>query len=260
MKLISRKEAKEQGLTHYFTGKECKRGHVSKRYVSTRKCFQCCPIVDNEYIKNNNKKFRKLYREYNKKFKEKHDGNLYYFTGEPCIRGHVSKRLVSNRSCIECSKESHLENRDERLKVMKKRYHENKDYYSMYSKKWYLENRESVLDRVNKYRIENKEYLKEYYKNYYYENKNKYVAFSAKRKSQKINSTPNWLNKEQENQLKYIYRLREILSNDYITYHVDHIIPLQNDKVCGLHVPWNLQILTAQDNLSKSNKIIKDYI
>jgi len=41
MKLVSYSDAKEAGLKFYFTGKKCKKNHVSERYTSTGGCCEC---------------------------------------------------------------------------------------------------------------------------------------------------------------------------------------------------------------------------
>lgn len=53
---------------------------------------------------------------------------------------------------------------------------------------------------------------------------------------------------------------RSISKKTGTQHHVDHIIPLQGKLVSGLHVPWNLRIIPAHENLSKSNKIIEDIV
>jgi len=71
----------------------------------------------------------------------------------------------------------------------------------------------------------------------------------AKRRAIKKLATPKFANLE---------KIKEIYKNCPKGYEVDHIIPLNNKLVCGLHVEWNLQYLTPKDNQRKSNKLIQN--
>lgn len=70
-------------------------------------------------------------------------------------------------------------------------------------------------------------------------------------------ATPTWLTSNQKAEIDLFYDLAKdchIITGE--DYHVDHIIPLKGKSVCGLHVPWNLQILPSDINISKSNKFV----
>lgn len=81
-----------------------------------------------------------------------------------------------------------------------------------------------------------------------------YNAKNALRRATKRNATPAWLTKGQEDDIKKMYALAKRFGElCNIRYHVDHIVPLAGKDICGLHVPWNLQILPASVNIAKSN-------
>jgi hypothetical protein len=160
--------------------------------------------------------------------------NIDKFSKAESWKSYILK-LYNYKYCTICKniyKLNNFRSTDIRCKTCDKNYH----------KLYYKENREKILTNC-----------KEYYKN----NKPKYIAKDAKRRASKLQRTPTWLTEEDQWMFNEIYSLakqREELTG--IKWHVDHIIPLHGTLVCGLHVPTNLQVITAKRNLEKSNKYV----
>jgi aconitase A len=138
-----------------------------------------------------------------------------------------------------------------------------------YRRKYYQENREKEREANRKYHKENKEKIKAYSHNRYQENKEKIKeqkrkwreknpekrnASAAKRRSSKLQRTPDWVSEDDFFMIKESYSLAKLREKTTgIKWHVDHIIPLQGKTVSGLHVPNNLQVIPEAANCSKHN-------
>ncbi len=135
-------------------------------------------------------------------------------------------------------------------------YYANKEKRLRKQKEYYYKNREARLAYAREKREQRKQYMSVWQK----ENKHLCNAANSKRRALRLSATPSWLTEKDFEDIKEMYKLAQACSEVFEEqYHVDHIIPLQGENVCGLHVPWNLQILSAFDNISKSNKLKTHY-
>jgi hypothetical protein len=122
-------------------------------------------------------------------------------------------------------------------------YQKNKEKLREYRRKYHLNNKY----KSKEYKLKNKDKIKEANRLYRLNNPHIKNTANAIRRATKLNATPKFAN---------VKKIKEIYKNCPKGFHVDHIIPLKNKLVCGLHVEWNLQYLPAKENLSKSNKLM----
>ena len=178
-------------------------------------------------------------------------GAKYYFTGEPCKHGHIAARKTKG-ACVECLKVEWQAQAGVRA-----------DYFAAYNKRdavrdakheWYQTNKEQVILAANTRPAD----VKRIYQTAWKERNAVWVKADTKSRRRKHReATPNWLSKAQKATMREIYKIAITMTQTTgEQYVVDHIIPLRSDYVCGLHVPWNLRVITQEENLKKSNKVL----
>lgn len=174
-------------------------------------------------------------------------GAKFYFTGEPCVRGHVALRKVKG-SCLECVKEDWAVDNERRKGKPKT------EAAIAAGRRYYEKNREAVIARASARPAEEKRRNRAEYKD---RNVDVVRADTSVRKRRHREATPKWLTKQERLQMRDLYvQARKMTELTRERYVVDHIVPLRGEEVCGLHVPWNLRVITQDENLKKSNKLV----
>ena len=121
---------------------------------------------------------------------------------------------------------------------------------------YYKSNKEKRLDYLLRNRLKVYESRRSYRK----KNSSKILSWNKHYQTRKTKACPIWLSNSQKEEIEYLYWLaKDLRSFSAEDYHVDHIVPLKGKNVCGLHVPWNLQILPAKENSRKSNNHRDEY-
>jgi hypothetical protein len=163
-----------------------------------------------------------------------------FYTGVPCVRGHQAPRFVSTKACVICAREN-----------QSKWDARNPDKLRQYGAAYDNANREKRQEAARNYRKHNPEAANGATKRYRKRNPGLMNAHCSARRARQLSATPAWLG---PNDFVPIYtQAKEMTLQTGVPHHVDHIVPLKHDYVCGLHVPWNLQIIPAADNQRKKN-------
>lgn len=247
--IISRAEAKAQGLKYYFTGKPCKNGCFGNRYVSDCKCTcEKCKLEKN-----------------------KMNLNCYYKKIDDRKTKAASYRDKNRENIRQRDREYYAANKEKRSDSQKKSYEKHKQKRNAESRRWAKENPKLINEFAKRYRANNKEKINKSNAEYRRKNRdtiNKRLkewhsnhpgyknSLVAKRRAEQRQAIPSWFNEFDEFAFQQAYELAALRQQETgIEWHVDHMIPLRARKCCGLHCADNIQVIPAEMNLEKSNKM-----
>lgn len=129
---------------------------------------------------------------------------------------------------------------------------EHRQYFADAMRSWRAANPERNAEINRKSREKNREKALARSRAYKTKNRAAMTALENKRHAAKLRRTPAWADHDK---IKEIYeRCAEMTRTTGVKHEVDHIVPLQGKFVSGLHIHYNLQILTCEENRRKWNR------
>lgn len=216
-----------------------------------------------------------------------------YFTGKPCVNGHLSERYLSG-SCAECKNAQgsqwRIDHPEAKKRIQDKcndgRREKQREYRQRpevarkiheTNKAWQSENRDRCRAYTKKWCEANPDKRAEYYSRpevkarmskiarqwakdhpdrcglWAKNNPEKRRAISGRRYAKKKMAMVPWADAEK---IAAIYAEAERMTRETgIPHEVDHIYPIGGKTVMGLHHQDNLRVITRFENRSKGNKM-----
>lgn len=219
--IISRKEAREKGMSLFFTGRACKNGHIEKRRVSNSNCLLCEKKQNHDYYYEN----IEYHKERSRRWREENPDKIAQQRERASIRraSLSSQKPKRIKTCPkELDRRRYIRDKEKRLAQGKEYYERNKDRIKIYKAKWHAENQEKV--RASRWR----------------------------RKSLK-KQADGWFTGKDIERLFQAQKGKCIECKICIKggYDIDHIMPLY---LGGSNYPSNLQLLCSKCNRKKSYK------
>ena len=237
--IISRSDAKAKGLSRYFTGKECKHGHIAIRCTINGVCTSCLINIDRRSREKNRERHRANWR--------KSSAKARLLNPEKYHAKDKKWRDANPHKVKEKTRRWRIENRDKYLIGEKRRRDANPEKIRLKNKKYKTENAERLspqnIERANKWRAENPD-------------KAKAVGRKARqhRRARLLNATGSYIQDEinalieKQNWLCATVQCQISLRE---RKELDHIIAVANG---GSNDITNLQYLCLRCNRKKNRK------
>lgn len=175
-----------------------------------------------------------------------------------------SRKYGISYICKECYSEKDRKTYCSNLEKNKKRgiafYWSNPEKQKKLRRERYAKNPEQYIAYIKEYSLKNWDKIKKTRRVRYEKTKFEVMAYNALRRADKIKATPSWLNNEHKKQIRDMYKqAAKMTVSTGVVHHIDHIFPLRGKGFNGLHVPWNLRIVTKLENLKKTNKFPEEF-